>query len=68
MEITRCFQANRLGEVAPASAAPLKGTYQSKDQMGLFGQCRLLNLPAHLQKSVHPSVYRIEVKQKNASS
>ncbi|OLF95076.1 hypothetical protein CHCC15091_3138 [Bacillus licheniformis] len=30
------FQANRLGEVDPAAAAPLKGTYQSKDQMGLF--------------------------------
>ncbi|XBO86872.1 acyl-CoA thioesterase/BAAT N-terminal domain-containing protein [Bacillus licheniformis] len=59
------FQANRLGEVDPAAAAPIKGTYQSKDQMGLFWSMQAVESSCSFhKKSVNPSVYRIEVKQK----
>lgn len=59
------FQANRLGEVDPAAAAPIKGTYQSKDQMGLFWSMQAVESSCSFhKKSVNSSVYRIEVKQK----
>ncbi|MEC1261752.1 acyl-CoA thioesterase/bile acid-CoA:amino acid N-acyltransferase family protein [Bacillus swezeyi] len=58
------FQANQSGEVNPAAAIPLKGTYQVQDQMGLFWSMQPVGSSRSFQKkSVHPSVYRIEVRQ-----
>ncbi|WFA07358.1 acyl-CoA thioesterase/bile acid-CoA:amino acid N-acyltransferase family protein [Bacillus sp. HSf4] len=59
------FQADPLGEVDPGAATPLKGTYQVQDQMGLFWSMQPVGSSCSFEKkTVHPAVFRIEVKRK----
>ncbi|WP_254636420.1 acyl-CoA thioesterase/BAAT N-terminal domain-containing protein, partial [Bacillus sp. GbtcB13] len=54
-----------MGEVEPAAATPIKGTYQSKDQMGVFWSMQAVETSCSFHKKwVNSSVYRIEVKEK----
>lgn len=45
------FQANQSGEVNPATAIPLKGTYQVQDQMGLFWSMQPVGSSRSFQKN-----------------
>ncbi|MDA7028153.1 acyl-CoA thioester hydrolase/BAAT C-terminal domain-containing protein [Bacillus sp. CLL-7-23] len=58
------FQANEFGVVDPRVMAPLNGTYDGQEQMGLFWSMKAIGSSHSFQKkTVHPSRYRIEIKQ-----